>query len=65
MEHIYRGFRISIREENDGFYAKFWQVTGAPLVIKASATLEEGSDVCLKRATEAVNKFIAYVDYPR
>jgi len=63
VEHIYRGFRISIREESDGFQAKFWRVTGAPVIIKARASLEEGSALCLERATAAVDEFVAYVEY--
>lgn len=62
MEHIYRGFRISIREESDGFHARFWRVTGEPVKIKASAKLHEGRDVCLSHATDAIDKFIAYID---
>ena len=61
VEHIYRGYRISIREESDGFHAKFWRVSGAPVNITARASREEGDGVCLQRAKAAVDKFIAYV----
>lgn len=64
MEHIYRGFRISIREADNGWHARFWRVSGTPVTIKASATQEEGSAVCLERAAMAVDAFIAYVQSP-
>lgn len=61
MEHVYRGFRISVREDSTGYHAKFWRVSGAPISIRATSTLDEGSSVCLARATAAIDQFILYV----
>jgi hypothetical protein len=61
VEHIYRGYRISIRMAEDGWHAKFWHVNGAPLAISAKATHDEGGAVCLNRAAQAIDRYIAYV----
>lgn len=61
MEHIYRGFRISLRQDSQGWHAKFWRVSGASVNLKAFATEDEGSAVCAIRANQAVDLFLDYV----
>lgn len=64
MEHIYRAYRISLRQDETGWHARFWKVGGAPVHLSATATLEEGCESCLDRARRAVDSFIAYVERP-
>lgn len=61
MEHIYRGFRISLRQAEGGWHAKFWRVSGAPVMLAASASGTDGCDACLVLAKEAVDRFLAYI----
>jgi hypothetical protein len=61
VEHIYRGFRISLRQDHLGWHAKFWRVSGTAVFLTAVATEAEGRDVCLRRAETAVANFLAYV----
>ena len=61
LDDIYRGFRISVRQVDGAWIAKLWTTRGAVSPLTARASAEEGSDVCLRRAQAAIDRYLDYV----
>lgn len=61
MDELYRNYRIAVRQA-ETWSARITHVRGPVVPTHATATLEEGSAVCLARARQIVDRYIAFLD---
>jgi hypothetical protein len=61
LEEIYRGHRISVRQAGAEWEAKIWTVRGQVVPVGAHAGADDGAEICLVRARQAVDRYLAYV----
>ena len=60
MDEVYRGYRIAVKQ-NNGWTARVTHVRGPYIPLDARATDKEGAEVCLARARELIDRYIAFL----
>lgn len=61
MDEVYRGYRIATRQ-NGGWTARVTHVRGPYVPLDAKSTLAEGEGLCVIRAREMVDRYIAFLE---
>ena len=60
MDELYRGYRISIKQ-SEGWSARITHVRGPSVPLTPRSTRAEGPDICLSRAREMVDRYVAFL----
>lgn len=62
MDEVYRSYRIATTpDENGRWSARVTHVRGPVLPVHAHADASEGDAICLKRAREEIDRYLAFL----
>lgn len=61
MDEVYRGYRIAIKQ-TDRWSCRVTHARGTHIPLGAAATLDEGQDICLRRARELIDRYIEFLN---